>query len=492
VQIALQNLTSHLPEWQTHHEKVTTEYEDLSRTLSHMNIDCTKKEERLENLTEEATLLRSTLHSPRAQPGEAVHTGYRRDRLEETEKDKQALADRLSQLRNEVEVTQVKVDNLAKQAGSAASVMRYCDSGVTALQKIEGCLDEEIKGLQHRLGRRIDLLDDKDLASIFYYTWSMQVEESERQFLLGDATQVSRSPFGTTYALASVNKRWRAIMESEEQQSLWRFWIAELDPNHIFRLIISVKPGSNVRKMVRDYPISLRLLSTPNTVASFFHARVKLELFLNSQPVKCFQIRCNQGFEESTSNLVNTISTRGHLESLAVVGEAGVQMSKLILSESTISDLKELILVDIEAQFPSSNTPSQLRSLRLTRNKRPMSTAMSSREIIAIISITPFLETLEVDIGMEDTPQFVPSNFSLGGTSLCHLRHIKLRFTLLQNRLSFLASLEMPALCKLTLITMPAQAPDTSWTDMIQFLSSNNNFHRITHLTIKELTEKLR
>jgi hypothetical protein len=492
VQAAMEGLALHRPEWRKTHEKTATEYEDLSRTLSLMNLDYNEQQGRVEGLNQKARMLRTTLHSPEVLPGEAVHTGYRRARLEETENDAKSASDRLSNLRNEIQEIERKVNTLATQSGAASSVMRYCESGIIALNEIDGCLEKELQGLQDRLGKKLDLLDDNCLSSIFHYTWKIQAEESESLFLSGSTAQVSRSPFRTACALAGVNKKWRDIMLSEDQQSLWRIWIAECDPNHVSRLIGSVQSDSTVRRVVRNHPVTLRLLSTTNTIANFFQARVKLGLFLNLQPVNQFHIQCSNGSEENVKDLIHTVGTRGHLKSLIVVGEAGARMHKLKLTEPTCAQLEHLTLVDIEAEALST-TPSQLRSLALTRNKPlTIGTPTSTRDIFNFVTRAPLLEILEVDIGIEDTPQFVPADLPLGDTSLNHMRHLKIRFSLLQNRLSFLSSLKLPSLRELTLITMPANSPAASWVDMIKFLSSDNNSHKITHLTIKDLTHKLR
>lgn len=162
---------------------------------------------------------------------------------------------------------------------------------------------------------------------------------------------------------------------------------------------------------------------------------------------------------------------------------------KSLLPSQVVETVEELTIVNGGIDPLSLAIPfDRLRMLHLIRKDNvPIHQRMSGNEIFTLVTNMPVLETLVIDLGFHDTPEFVPSQYPSKPQALSNLRELHTRFSYFKNRLKFLASFSLPKLQSLTLEYTPTKSPQIEWSSFIQFLTNESVEERITHLSMRNL-----
>jgi hypothetical protein len=484
---ALTQLNSWRPEWRNHRDDLQVMYNDAERTLLHMRMDYNQEIERLERATQEVQLLQGSLpmdnhggSGNRSPQTDSQHVTYRRKRIEERELDAQNHSWRVAQLDDEILHQTETVQAIRTDLIPSVKVMERFMSVFKAFSDMDVMLNTEYVQLTARVMTPFQSMPHELWAKIFRYVIQIQEEENNEILTKGKLRASIRCPTRVATGLALVCKRWKNILPHERDRILGDSWVIDLS-----------NPKSTIPcRSSASFPIRLTLATGISPEEQLINIDTR-QLSSQLAALNLSHLGVVHFPGSDFNNLLKESATRGNLKSLSIYGE--VQTPQFTIPGSVLQRLIRIEIIDCKIksfffQVPGNN----LRSLRLILNKpTPLANRMSSLTIYSLLLPLKQLEELDLDLGFEDSPQFMAVEYPNVSDFPSRLRMLRTRFTYFRNRLAFLhhSDLRLPELDSITLITIPSFSYKDQWDKMAKIFAETSLAQSVTRLTVESIIQ---
>jgi len=288
-------------------------------------------------------------------------------------------------------------------------------------------------------------------------------------------------------SIAGVCRKWRGIvlgLDADKEFILWGSILVEATNITWSQVPGSLKPrGNGQPDNLRKIIIATRIAKNHNRDYQF------LLRWLARFDLTNFGLIHNNAAASSTMEILRTVSNKGLLQSISIVGRDEESMECLKLDRNVFARLQSLQLVDLDIDPSTLNfRMEELESLRIHHTKSPpLHGRMTSLQIYAIVSNCPSIKEFEIELGFEDTPAFTSVQFPLPRNALSHLRVLKTRYSYFQNRLIFLRHLPLVSLRTVILSIIPSCTDPLSWSPLETLLKLNDLGRRIRHVEVLDV-----
>lgn len=411
---------------------------------------------------------------------ETKTVSYRRDRSKVlAEKEAKQLAS-IEKLKFDIQKQKEDVITHHQKVLPVLSVVNFAQSSYTLLSSVEETLSLEHRNIIGRLHRPIDDITDQIWSRVFGFAVQLQEEVNREALHMGLPLDILKSPRQTTLSIAGVCRKWRNITHSDNEQILWQNILVEaanIDADAL------TQPLSPRHDPLLTGPISVDIITqiSSNLSVPFPPLLRWVRLF---ETANLGVIYSNTPFDHIIA-LLDTACARGALRSISLICRDVPSPPRTTLLSNAFTTIQYLELVDLNLDGDSFNfAMNTLTSLHIRHTRPPPPQERpSSRFLFRLLTNTPALEELEVDLGFEDTPTFFSVPFPQQSNALSRLRYLKTRLSYFQNRLLFLQQFPLPTIDSITLIDIPSWASDLEWRSFREFLATGVG-DRIKHCEV--------
>jgi hypothetical protein len=434
-----------------------------------MELQLIQEENKLTRVQTERKTWEDSLPSDAYEVGKNKAVSYRRDRAKALADDEAKYLSSIEKLKSEIQRQKEEVLTQHQKVLPVLSVVNFAHSSYILLSSVEETLSLEHRNIIARLHRPIDKVGPEIWSQIFDYAVRIQEEANREALYKGLPLSTLKSPRRTTLSIAGVCRKWRCITNSEDEQILWQTILVEAAHIDAQALTQPLLPRYN--PSLRG-PISVDVITQKpdNLVGTHPHL---LRWIRGFEIANLGVIYSNTPFDRIVA-LLETALAGGAMRALSLICRDVSSPERTMISSSSFATIQYLELVDVNLHNDSfGHVMNELTSLHIRYTKKPpFQERPSSKLLFKLVSNSPALEELEVDLGFEDTPDFFPVPFPSNRDALNHLRRLKTRLSYFQNRLSFLHLFHLPSMESITLSDIPSWAPDPEWKSFKEFLST--------------------
>jgi hypothetical protein len=467
---AIDQLEGWRPSWNRDYTDLDGSFSEEETVLGYMEKDLMQEEKKLARIQAERKSWQDSLPSADAYGfGDNKAVLYRRDRANLLADEEEVHLASIEKLKSDIQKQKAEVITRHQKVLPVLSVVNFAHSSYTLLSSVEETLSLEHRSIIARLHRPIDDIEDETWSRIFNFAVQLQEEENREALYMGLPLDTLKSPRRTTVSIAGVCRKWKNITRSDNELILWQNILVEA--THIDATAF-IQPLSPRHDPSLTGPISIDIITQKpdNLLGSFPPLLRWVRTF---ETANLGVIYSNTPFERIVP-LLETVHARGALRALSLICRDVPSPPRTLLSSSIFTTIQYLELVDLNLHYGSFNfAMNTLVSLHIRHTRLPsFQERPSPTFIFRLLTNTPALEELEVDLGFEDSPTFIPVSFPKHGNALSHLRYLKTRLSYFQNRLSFLQQFPLPAMNSITLIDIPSWASDLEWDNFKNFLTT--------------------